>query len=327
MVKQRDGVFLLRAENAKKEISPSRLSRIVISPTTAITGQALLLAQEHNIDLVVVDKFGDPVGRFWHSKFGRVALVRRRQLEAADNEIGLQIALQLASERLLNQAQFLKQMAHKREQAKESMWKAAESILELREKFEIVDPSAPLQAQRSLIMGYEGAAGRVYFEQLSAVTPADFRFKGRSRRPARDPFNAALNYGYGMLYSRVEQACILAGLDPFVGFLHADNYGQTSLVFDLIEPFRIYAERTIVGLFTGRRMKEGCFNRSEGAVTLNEEGKPVVVGAMNDYLEAKIRYRRRTIRRLNVIRQEAHRISALLATGEWDPEIVHVEEF
>jgi hypothetical protein len=47
-----------------------------------------------------------------------------------------------------------------------------------------------------------------------------------------------LNYGYGVLYSLVEKACIYAGLDPFVGFLHTDNYVKKSLVFDLLEPYR-----------------------------------------------------------------------------------------
>ena len=46
-------------------------------------------------------------------------------------------------------------------------------------------------------------------------------------------------YAYGVLYGLVEKACIVAGLDPFVGFLHTDNYNKTSLVFHLIEPFRI----------------------------------------------------------------------------------------
>ena len=46
-----------------------------------------------------------------------------------------------------------------------------------------------------------------------------------------------------MLYSLVERACIVAGLDPFVGFLHTDNYNKKSLVFDLIEPFRVLGER------------------------------------------------------------------------------------
>ena len=327
MLKQRDGIFLLTVGEVRKEISPSKLSRIVISPSTAITGQAVILAQEHNIDLVMLDKFGEPVGRFWHSKLGRVAVLRRRQLEAAGEPLGIGIVSGLVGTKLTNQANFLKALAQKRPAIKAEMWDGAERIRELRLKIEKIEPEYTVEEKRNSIMGFEGAAGRIYFENLAGIMPSAFRFGGRSRRPARDPFNAALNYCYGILYSRVEQACILAGLDPFVGFLHTDNYGQMSFVFDLIEPFRIYAEQTCVALFTGRHVKEEFFDRSEHAVTLNEKGKPVVVSAINDHLEQKIRYRRRTMRRFNVIRQEAHRIAALLSTGDPNPEVVAVEEF
>ncbi len=58
-----------------------------------------------------------------------------------------------------------------------------------------------------------------------------------------------LNYGYGVLYAQVEQAVLLAGLDPYAGFLHADRPGKPSLVLDLIEEFRQgVVDRTLIGL-------------------------------------------------------------------------------
>ena len=53
---------------------------------------------------------------------------------------------------------------------------------------------------------------------------------GRETRGALDRFNSALNYGYGILYSQVEKAVTLAGLDAYGGFLHADRPGKPSLV-------------------------------------------------------------------------------------------------
>ena len=77
-----------------------------------------------------------------------------------------------------------------------------------------------------------------YFGAISSIVPEKYKFEGRSRNPAKDEFNAMLNYGYGVLYSMVEKACIIAGLDPYIGFLHTDNYNKKSLVFDVIELFR-----------------------------------------------------------------------------------------
>src|SRR5207249_7816213 len=63
------------------------------------------------------------------------------------------------------------------------------------------------------VRGLEGTAGRLYFETLSYVLPEQYQFAGRSMRPAKDAFNAFLNYGFGILYSRVEKCLMLAGLD------------------------------------------------------------------------------------------------------------------
>jgi CRISPR-associated protein Cas1 len=70
------------------------------------------------------------------------------------------------------------------------------------------------------------------------LIPQELAWPGRETRGARDPFNAALNYGYGILYAHIERALVLAGLDPYGGFLHADRPGKPSLVLDAIEEFR-----------------------------------------------------------------------------------------
>ncbi len=61
---------------------------------------------------------------------------------------------------------------------------------------------------------------------------------GREGRGSQEPVNSLLNYGYGILNKEVERATLLAGLDPYAGFVHADRPGKYSLVYDLIEPFR-----------------------------------------------------------------------------------------
>ena len=178
-------------------------------------------------------------------------------------------------------------------------------------------------------MGLEGTAGRAYFQCLSKLMPEKYQFEGRSRRPAKDPFNAALNYCYGILYGLVEKACILSGLDPYVGVLHTDNYNKKSMVFDLIEPFRIFAEQNAVYLFTGKKMKDEFFDANEGAVTLNTNGKPVVVGAMNKHLDETVRYRRKNVKRRYIIQHEAHRLANILLAEEKEklPEWLEIKEF
>lgn len=142
-----------------------------------------------------------------------------------------------------------------------------------------------------------------------------YKFNGRSRNPAKDEFNALLNYAYGILYSRVEKACIIAGLDPYVGIIHTDHYNKKSMVFDLIENFRIWAEETVINLFAGRRVKQEYFDKLENGYTLNKEGKAVLIEALTAFLDESIRYGGRNIKRGDVIQFECHRIANSLIKG------------
>ena len=82
-------------------------------------------------------------------------------------------------------------------------------------------------------MGWEGTQSKRYWAAVASALPPAWQFGRRSRRPARNGFNAALNYLYGMLYTIVEQALFGAGLDPHLGILHSDQYDSPTLAFDL----------------------------------------------------------------------------------------------
>jgi CRISPR-associated protein Cas1 len=102
---------------------------------------------------------------------------------------------------------------------------------------------------RDQLFSIEGRAAQVYWRGIKLVLPASLNWPGRKGRGARDPFNSALNYGYGILYAQVERALVLAGLDPYGGFIHVDRPGKPSLVLDLIEEFRApIVDRTMLGL-------------------------------------------------------------------------------
>ena len=308
---QKEECFRLKHRDKVLDISPLKLERIVITNQAMISTQALVLALEHNIDVIFLDKYGDPVGRVWFSRLGSTALIRRKQLEAATHELGIELAIQMVTRKMENQVRFLKKLMHARPSKSTFFGKFIARIEESRNALKANGNISPAH-----IMGLEGTAGRAYFQCISRILPEKYRFDDRSRRPARDPFNAVLNYCYGMLYGIVEKACILSGLDPYIGFLHADNYNKKSLVFDLIEPFRIFAEQTTVYLFTGKKMKDEYWDSKDGSVSLNKKGKPVVIEAMTKHLDERVRYRRRNVKRRHIIQHEAHRLANNLLADE-----------
>jgi CRISPR-associated protein Cas1 len=326
-ITQKDECFRLKQKEKVFDISPQKVESIVITNQAMISTQAVAMALEHNIDIIFLDRFGDPVGRVWFSKMGSTALIRRKQLEAASTPTGVDLVRDMISQKMENQIGFLKKLMHSRP-GRESLFEAPLKTIE--KSWSALSPAdGDLEGVRNRLMGLEGTAGRTYFECLSNILPEKYQFDGRSRRPARDPFNAVLNYCYGILYGLVEKACIVAGLDPYVGFLHTDNYNKKSLVFDLIEPFRIYGEQTAVYLFTGRKIKEEFVDSKEGAVSLNREGKPVVVEAMNRHLDESIRYRRKNVKRKHIVQHEAHRLANLLLSDDdlQRPDWLEIKEF
>ena len=122
------------------------------------------------------------------------------------------------------------------------------------------------------LRGHEGLGARIYFEAVSEwlarSTPAagGIVFKGRSRRPPRDPVNAALSFGYALLTSDAVAAVRRVGLDPDVGFLHDEVPGRPALALDLMEPFRpVVVDSLVLRAFTTGELSPDMFVEVSGA--------------------------------------------------------------
>jgi len=170
-----------------------------------------------------------------------------------------------------------------------------------------------VEEARYQILSAEGRAAQVYWGALEGIIPPHYGWPGRRTRGARDPVNAALNYGYGILYGQIERALVLAGLDPYGGFIHADRPGKPSLVFDLIEEFRqVVVDRTIVGMAT-----------KNVALTLDRKGqlgketRRTIADKVLKRLEARERYERKR-QHFRVIIQSQARHIATFVRGDRD---------
>ncbi len=300
-------MFVVKVKEQKQEVSSRKVRSIVITTGASLSTDAIQLAVEKNIDIVFLDQVGQPYGRVWHGRPGSTTAIRREQLRLADTEKGLRLALGWLLRKLDNQVEFLREARQRRTRLSAALTEKVNALLELRQSLESI--SGELDAVRSTIMGFEGRAGRTYWEAVNLLLPENFQFEARSRNPAKDEFNCLLNYSYGVLYGTVERACILAGLDPYVGFIHTDHYQKKSLVFDLIECYRIWADETVVGLFAVRKVKQDMFDRLQNGLTLNKEGKAVLMGQFGDYLDEGIRYRNRNIKRRDTVQLDCHRMA------------------
>ena len=135
-----------------------------------------------------------------------------------------------------------------------------------------------------VIRGVEGRAAAIHFEvfarHLRPALRAAFPFDGRNRRPPRDAINALLSFLYALLRHDCVSALTAVGLDPFVGYLHADRPGRESLALDLMEEFRPWVERLGLTLLNRGELKTGQFvERDGGAVELSEAARKTLVAA------------------------------------------------
>ena len=241
--------FCVKKDRQKQEIAAKKVEQIIITTAAAISTDAIELAVENNIDIVFLKKYGAPFGRVWHSKMGSISTIRKKQLDLDSNNMGTTLVKEFLCQKMNNQVEFLNSLAmNRRDDRKNDIKETISKIKELVKKVENIDDN--INNVRNSLQGYEGTASRLYFSKLSELMPEKFKFDGRSKNPAKDEFNCMLNYGYGIMYSNVERACILSGLDPFIGIMHVDNYNRQSFVFDLIEMYRIYIDQIVFKLFS-----------------------------------------------------------------------------
>lgn len=303
-------MLIIKTQEQTQEISSRKVRSIIITTGASLSTDAIQLAVEKNIDIVFLDKVGEPFGRVWHGRPGSTTAIRREQLRLADTDKGFNLALGWVLTKLDNQINFLSEMRKKRSRLSAKLTEKIHALSELRQAMSEI--KGELDTVRGVVMGFEGRSARTYWEAVNLLLPEAFQFEGRSRNPARDEFNCLLNYSYGVLYGIVERACILAGLDPYVGFIHTDHYQKRSLVFDLIECYRIWADEAVVGLFTARKVKQDMFDKLENGLTLNKQGKLVLIEGLNMRLDEVIRYRNRNIKRRDTVQSDCHRMA-----NEW----------
>lgn len=138
--------------------------------------------------------------------------------------------------------------------------------------------AASQAANLTELLGFEGEAAALYFEQFaSMLRPGagwDFDWRGRNRRPPRDPVNALLSLGYSMLAKEITGVCHAVGLDPFLGFLHQPRYGRPALALDLMEEFRaLTADSVAISLVNRGELGPEDFIRAASGTFLNDHGR------------------------------------------------------
>lgn len=289
---------------------------LIIGKAISVSTDALALCAGQGIPIHYLSWKGTPYAALYAAGLGGTVVTRRAQYAAYEDARGSAIAASIARGKIRNQGRLLKYLAKSRREKDAASYAALrEAATETRRHLgEIAawqETARGLNdaARRAQLLAIEGRAAQRYWAGLAHVVPSALQWPGRRRRGARDLFNAALNYGYGVLYGQIERAILLAGLDPYAGFIHVDRPGKPSLVLDLIEEFRApVVDRAILGLVGQRVALE---QDEEGWLTLKTR-RAIAERVLQRLEESTERYERKRHKLRWIVQSQARHLATYL---------------
>jgi CRISPR-associated protein Cas1 len=261
-LKQEDGNW------DKKTVPAQTVEQVVLMGNPQITGDALVYALELGMPVHYLSGFGKYLGSALPA-YSRNGQLRLAQYAAYYDEARrLEIVKTIVTGKIHNQHVVLYRYYQKDNSVKS--------------RKQLVKEQTTLNEVR----GVEGLAAQGYFAAWSVMLE-EWSFNGRNRRPPTDAVNALLGFAYGLLQVQVTAAVHLAGLDPYVGYLHEATRGQPAMVLDLMEEFRpLIADSLILSVISHKEIKPTDFTDNLGAYRLSEAGRKQFLQAwerkMND---------------------------------------------
>lgn len=294
-------------------------SVVIANRGVSLSADAVRECTERGIPIYFISGTGTAYASLYSAGLTGTIATRRAQLEALNTQRGLSLVLGFGMGKLRNQSNLLKYMAKYRKDTDpdlhEELRLCSDEVLDhliemeqVRRYPEYQDGTVTVNDLRQELMGVEGRGAQRYWKAVKQILPQKYQFTGRKGRGATDPINSALNYSYGILYGQVERSLVLAGLDPFAGFLHVDRPGKPSLTLDFIEEFRpVVVDRTVFGLAN----KNVSFDFDEHNM-LTKETRKMLAEKINERLESEVPFegKRHPIR--SVIQMQARHIATFL---------------
>jgi CRISPR-associated protein Cas1 len=210
--------------------------------------------------------------------------LRRRQMARA-HDAALPIARRMIEGKIRNSRTLLRRNSRDRSEAR------LKALGDLAAKAKEASSVATL-------LGIEGAAARLYFEEFETMLASrsempgrSFSFEGRNRRPPLDVINCLLSFVYSLLVKDLTVQTFAIGFDPYVGFYHRPRFGRPALALDLAEEFRpLVAESVVVNLVNNGEIRPSHFVVRAGGVALTGDGRRAVLSGYERRLDTEIKH-------------------------------------
>ena len=260
------------------KVPQTLVGSIAVYGSTSLSSGARNFALREDVPVTFLSRRGRFEGYLSSGRRPSPRMIRAQVATTDDSEDGQRFALTLTKRivraKLANSRALLLRYGNRSES--EAAIDGAKTCAETRE---VVSDAANIAIAR----GLEGSGAAAYWKGFASLVPTPFEFKLRRYRPAPDPVNSLLSFGYALLLGEVVGALSTAGLDPSMGYLHADQDNRPSLALDLMEEFRsLIVDTTVLSVLRHKQLTLQSFRNDETAVLLTEEGRRRFLGAFEE---------------------------------------------
>lgn len=311
MVAKRENRLIVKKSGiVVQEVQLLNLKNItVLSEGICFTSNVVQACSDNKISIDFLKRDGLPYAML-HTPYYSEAKTGIAQLEAYKNDKCFHLISHFISGKICNQSNLIKYFSKYYLKRNKVFSDSIETTLMTLKKY----ASSALQLKnenldefRQSMFGIEGQASARYWEVMAHIINSHVPFAGRERQGATDLVNCMLNYGYGILYSRVSEAIIKARLNPNLSYLHKPEKNRPSLVYDLIEEFRQQAvDRVIISIIT----KSKDLKVTDGQ--LDERTKKLVATKIIERLNTVEVFRSKEMRFFEIIQHQAIAIAKYL---------------
>lgn len=241
------------------------VEQVVLLGNIHLSTQVVAHLLKEGIDTVFLSASGGYRGRLVAHLWKNIDLRRLQFRKMEDQALTLDLAKRYVAGKLQNCRVLLRR--HNRELQDQEIENCTHRIRGLIARI-------PQVSDHDTLRGFEGKSTNWYFQGFArCLRAAGFAFEKRTRRPPRDPVNALLSFGYTLLANTIHTAVNITGLDPYLGSLHAVEYGRPSLVLDLMEEFRpVLVDAVVLRVINRRIIALRDFHFQEG-VTVPPDGE------------------------------------------------------
>lgn len=145
------------------------------------------------------------------------------------------------------------------------------------------------QTKISALMGVEGNAKEIYYQAFPQIIKQKIEFEKRVKNPPDNMINALISFVNSLIYTTVLKEIYKTQLNPTIAYLHEPSSRRFSLSLDVAEIFKpIFGDRVIFALLNDGRLKKSHFDKDLNFAYLKEEGRKIVVQALEEKLNTTI---------------------------------------